>query len=227
MALPVQPYVFSQAGLDSGALTMLGSVAHLFSKPGEYRGAVLREGRNEAVFYLTVDAKNVAAQVNIDLAAIAEAPAPESGCGCGAAQTGGANRFAAGPKSYVIFHVAGGPGGYAVHMSLAGEGPQAKTFDSRQLGPGDLFAATLLRPGRYSVTNTAAGAKPVRGSIDVAYPTAGKTAYVPPPPVNVKCTSQAFEPAEVRVTATQGCLFTCEAPSRIVIELTKPADIPK
>ena len=33
--------IFTQIGLDSGALTQLGSVVHPVPEPGEYRGVVL------------------------------------------------------------------------------------------------------------------------------------------------------------------------------------------
>ena len=36
--------LFTQIGLDSGSLTMLGAVIHSFRKPGEYRGSVRTEG---------------------------------------------------------------------------------------------------------------------------------------------------------------------------------------
>ena len=46
--------LFTQIGLDSGSLTMLGSVIHQFAEAGEYRGTVRREAAGEAVFYISV-----------------------------------------------------------------------------------------------------------------------------------------------------------------------------
>ncbi len=69
-----------------------------------------------------------------------------------------------------------GAGGYAslrfkwegCYRSLRknGRGREAQRFGSRRLGAGDHFAVTLIRPGRYSVTNVHNG---TQGEIAVAY----------------------------------------------------------
>lgn len=210
--------IFTQTNLDSGALTILGSVLHTFSEPGAYRGVALRNGSAEATFALRVDPECAASQVNIDLSALANTG--PSGCGGGAGPA-----FAVHPKGYAVFHVGQGPGGYAVHLGIAGdEGPGPKAFDSRKLQPGDIFTATLLRPGTYRVTNAL---NKTHAEIVVSYPVVGKTAYKPGPAVSVECTGEGFAPKEIRLTPAQGQVFHCKAAAHLKIELVKADDGPK
>lgn len=225
MSAPAQPYLFSQIGLDSGALTMLGAIVHRFPEPGEYRGVVTGSDGEGSVFHLSVEKGRAAAQVNVDLAAVAARVSP-SPCHCGT-DHGGEPHYVAGTGSPVLFHVSGGRGGYAVHVSRSEERPQPKAFDSRVLRDGDLFAATILRPGLYAVVNRADEQGAARGSIEVVYPPIGKAPHRPPGPVGIRCTGRGFEPSTVRLSAMQGCLFTCERPARIRIELEKPFEPPE
>jgi hypothetical protein len=67
-------------------------------------------------------------------------PAPQS---AGAEQSGDRGQPTEG------LHVSGGRGDHAAAS------PQAKDFDSTALTDGDIFAATILRPGKYKVSNAA------------------------------------------------------------------------
>ncbi|HUK71647.1 MAG TPA: hypothetical protein VLW50_23250 [Streptosporangiaceae bacterium] len=224
MSAPVQPYLFSQIGLDSGALTMLGGIVHKFGDLGQYRGVVTDPGGGTTVFQLTVDEHQAAVPLNIDLAAVAGGSiAPQCQCPAG---HGGQPHFVIGRSALLVLHVSGGPGGYSVHVAPAAEEPQRPVFDTRRLDGGDLFAATVLRPGRYTVLNTLAKSRK-RSSLDVAIPQAGRSARRPDAPVQVVCARRGFEPPEIRLTAMQGCLFTCETPARIKIELDRPYDPPE
>jgi hypothetical protein len=218
------PYLFTQFGLDSGALTLLGQVVHQFDAPGEYRGTAVIADAPEATFYLTVEETSAATQVHVDLAALAEASAAASGCSCGKNHGGpSSGHFFVGAKGYALFHVSGGAGGHAVR--IVGAGKSEVEFDSTKLGKGDLFVATILRPGRYAVKNLLeAAAAP--GELDVAYPVGGATPYRPGEPARVACTRSGFRPANVALTAAQACVFSCEAPARIKIELIAALDPP-
>jgi hypothetical protein len=211
---------FAQIGLDSGALTMLGAVIHSFGEPGEYRGVVRRATEPEAAFYVSADKNSPVAQVNIDLATLAQ-PSNTSGKCCGPAE---ANRFVVNPKGHVLFHVSGGEGGYSVHLRKAEEATDTKIYDSRELGEGDVFSAIIIRPGTYSVTNLLNKAK---GEIRVSYPRLGKAAYHPPAPRIVGCTARAIEPNQIALSPGQGLNFQIKVRARIKIELVKPDDGPK
>lgn len=224
MTAPVQPYLFSQIGLDSGALTILGGIVHKFPDAGQYRGVVTGPDGDASVFQLTVDENGAALPLNLDLAAVAEGAA-SSQCQCSASH-GGLPHFVLGRLAQLVLHVSGGPGRYAVHVSPAAEEPQRPVFDSRRLNGGDLFAATILRPGRYTVVN-ALGDSGKGASLEVVVPVVGKSAHRPPPAAQVACNPGGFEPSEIHLSVMQGCVFACDTPARIRIELDQPYDPPE
>jgi hypothetical protein len=162
MKARINQLLFTQTSLDSGALTMLGAVIHSFSEPGRYRGTVLRGERPTARFSLAVDDDCAETQVNVDLATLK----PEE-------------QIQVNPRRFVVFHVSRGAGGYAVRVGrLSGEKEEA-VFDSRELRNGDTFAATLIRPGTYTVANVNNRA---RGQVVVAYPKVGVRRTAPQTP---------------------------------------------
>lgn len=168
--------VFTQTTLDSGALTMLGVVIHSFPEPGEYQGTASRGERDVGEFYLRVDKESGAMQVDVDLATLDQPSAEPCECKSGRHERG--RHYVVNPKGYAVFHVSRGLGGYAVRVGRVEQDSYAAVFDSREIGEGDLFAATLVRPGTYSVTNLKSGAK---GEIVVTYPPkVGKERYSPP-----------------------------------------------
>lgn len=234
MKMTFDQNLFTQVGLDSGSLTMLGGVTHRFLEAGQYRGVVYRGGESIGKFYINVDKNSPIAQANIDLAAFdTSLPAPASSatssagttCGCQGDGSKAENTFEVNPKGYAVFHVSAGAGGYAVRASKAAEDPrQQNQFDSRELKGEDIFSAVILRPGTYSASN-GLNAK-AKGKITVGYPKIGKTAYRPPSPAKVVCVESGFEPANLELQPGQAVLFQANAPSRITLELVKADDGP-
>ena len=100
--------------------------------------------------------------------------------------------------------------------------PKTRTpeFDSRRLDKGDVFAATILRPGAYAVRNEYGKA---RTELAVKYVTRGKERYRPGEPVMVKMGAQASRKS-MRLGPAQGVVFEITEPSRIHIDLTRPDD---
>lgn len=213
-------HMFTQIGLDSGALTILGAVVHNFPERGAYRGVVLRNDRIETTFYLMVDENSPASQVHIDLARLNDLPS--KAC-CTSDHPEPGPHFVVNPKGYAVFYVSSGAGGYAVHVGTIDAGPKPKSFDSRELREGDLFSATLLRPGKYVVTNVKTESKL---EIEVAYPRMGKTAYSPPDPIKIECTSDGIRAEHTKLRPAQGQLYHFKTPSRIIIDLVEPNDGP-
>jgi hypothetical protein len=232
MNLTFDQNLFTQVGLDSGSLTMLGSVVHSFQEPGEYRGSVHKADGGQAVFYITVDKNSPAAHVNIDLASLKEfSDTAEEEC-CDDEK---ANHFTVNPKGYAVFHVSAGTGGFSVHVRRTEEDPKEKVFNSQQLGEGDIFSAAILRPGTYSVSNRLANdtekgkekeKEKERARVVVSYPEMGKTAYRPPEPVRVQVGPRGLEPASINLKPAQGLVFDIKTSARIVIELVKADDGP-
>lgn len=213
----INRHLFTQTSLDSGSLTMLGAVIHNFPEPGEYIGTILWKEEAVGNFRLTVDEKCPDMQVNIDLPTLHRPISEEC-------KSELMKHFIVNPTGYVLFHASHGAGGYAVRVGRLSEERKEKLFESRELKAGDLFAATLIRPGTYSITNVITRA---RGEIVVAYPKIGEVPYRPPKPVSIECTEKEFEPDKIKIEAAQGQVYRIRMPSRIRIELVKPDDGPE
>lgn len=230
MKMTFDKNLFTQVGLDSAALTMLGGVTHRFLEPGQYRGVVYQGKEILGGFYINVDKNSAVAQANIDLTAFGSSPAsPAANSGdtcCGCQDDGGQAlaKFDLNPKGYAVFHVSAGAGGYAVRVGKAAEDPKEQNqFDSRELKGDDIFSAVILRPGTYSVANVLGKGK---GEVTVSYPKIGKTPYRPPAPVKVEFSDRGCEPGKVELQPGQAVLFHCKVPSRIKLELLKADDGP-
>ena len=214
--LDIDPNLFAQSGLDSGALTILGAVVHRPGEPGEYRGTVRRGKDIERVFYLSVDPDSPVAAADIDLARLADPRARgDAGCCC---PTADETRFSVNPRGYALFRVSGGKGGYSVNLRRADPREDTPVFNSTLLDDGQIFSARILRPGRYRVANTHGHA---RAALTVARPPAPFSGYRPPEPLRVTVTEAGFEPQRIDLHPAQGLIFECRTPSRIVIALER------
>lgn len=121
---------------------------------------------------------------------------------------------------YLAFTAPAGAIRQRVSVTSAGGGEE---FDSRRLGQGDIFAVTLMRPGRYSVVNALGGA---RAEARVTYPEVGSSPYRPPDPATVECRADGFSDASVTLAPAQGLVFHLETDARIQIKLVEPDDGP-
>ena len=211
--------VFTQIGLDSSAITLLGTVVHRFAEPGSYRGTVRSGGLPEATFYVSVDPTCAVAELRVDLAKLAGDGSTKESCCAGEAP---ALHFVVHPRGYAVFHVSSGSGGYSVNVRRADENPEVKAYDTRILQPDDIFAGVLLRPGTYSIRNllTDASAEAV-----VVVPVTGRAAYRPPPPVTIEV-GRTIEPRQVPLQPAQGFSMQVKEQAHIRIELVKPDDGP-
>ncbi len=229
MNLTFDRNLFTQIGLDSGSLTMLGTIVHSFSQAGEYR-CVVHEGEHvRAVFIVGSDNGSANAQVHIDLASLVPGRKPSHPDGCPSCKEEPAPghmppRFVVNPRGYAVFHVSRGAGGYYVHARRTDAPQDDKGYDSRSMVEGDLFSAIVLRPGTYSIANSLSAAK---GELVVTYPVRGETKYPPPAPSRVVSSARAFEPARLQVAPGQGVIFENRVPARIRIKLEKADDGPK
>ena len=212
----IMHHLFTHHDLDSGALTMLGPVVHQFNEPGNYRGDVFWNDQHAGRFTLCVQEACPATQVDIDLSKL---PA-DADCGCDGSA---GSAFVVRLRGYAVFHVSSALGGYAVTISSTGEKP-VRVFDSRELAPGDIFAASMLRPGRYSLTNTITKAK---GEIVVAYPKTGGRPSGELDPITIECGEKEFKPARIVLQTAQGQVYHIKARARLVIELVEADDGPQ
>jgi hypothetical protein len=218
------PFAINQQWLnvtsfDSGAPSQGAAVVHRFGSPGEYRVTFLAGEASLAQTLLAVTHQTPSkaaapGHVTLDLTKVAYPPT------LGAA-TSQREHVVVSPDGYVSFTNSGKPTPFAVVVHPMGE--KSPAFDTRRLGPGDLFAVTLIRPGEYRVRNELEKAE---GRIRVAYPVVGDRPYRPPEPLSVECGGQGFRPAQIDVKPAQGLIFQVQTVARIRIDLTHPDDGP-
>lgn len=103
-------------------------------------------------------------------------------------------------------------------------GTEVDEFDSRRLGPGDVYGLTLVRPGVYSVRNALGDGG---GRIVVDYPVIGSRPYRPGEPLRVSSTQDGLVPKEIRIGPGQGVVFDIETDTRLSIDLVEPDDGPE
>ena len=223
----LDPNLYTQIGLDSGSLTMLGTIVHQLGEPGEYRGALHLGADVKAVFFITADSNSPVAQVTVDLAGLEKQQAggvPEAPEACCNAGSKDGKQYAVNPRGYVLFHVSGGEGGYYVHLRRIDAAESDKGYDTRTLKDGDVFTAMILRPGTYSIVNALTKA---RTEAVVHYPKIGDKAYEVPAPLRIDCTAKGFDhQGRIDLGVGQGMIFRASATSRIEIRLEKPDDGP-
>jgi len=234
--------LFSHVDADSGLLSGLSAVVHTFDEVGSFHLGILEHNEQVATSLLEVqhaeppagesDAAPVARGHHADLASLRRP------------RVGAQKRMTVDRGAPVLFDAASGEAPHAVVVRRAATAPAGlvgqplgagaadqvelapgpAAFDSRALGPGDIFSTVLLRPGTYALANTlGAGA----GIITVDYPviTPG-VPYRPPGPVTIECNDDGFAPAQVGLKPCQGVVVHINTRARITVTLTAADDGP-
>lgn len=222
-----------QTSFDSGMPSGLGVVIHKFERPGQYEIALLRDDRVVQRMPLVVaeEVTGEEASQRRQTSSGWEAEAPSSHVSMEMSQAALARPTSETARPYTVraggymsFTAARHEDASAVVARSQQEGEREELFDSRRLDEGDMFAVTMIRPGRYDLRNTETEA---RGQITVAYPTVGDEPYRPPGPVAVDCTDQGFSMSDIDLMPAQGIIFRVRTPSRIQIDLVEPDDGPQ
>ncbi len=202
--------VFQQIGVDSGALGLLSSSVHRFDRPGTFAGTAYVDGVARGEYDLVVEEGGPAA-AQIDLSAFGARRARRGDGCCDDGPDRPTYHVAVG--GYVCFCVTSGAERWATVVGDPRE--RAAEFDSRRLEAGDMFAASVLRPGRYSVRNSFG-----KGRTELVVPPVrrGKEPYRPAEPVRTRMGEVAGRKS-LRLGQAQGVVFTVAGPTRIVIDL--------
>jgi len=209
--------LFTQIGLDSGSLGVLGSIVHPLIEKGDYRGTVIKDGRDTSDFTITVN-ENGKPDLSIDLATISTNQVNTEDC-CKPCETRD-QQFSVRPGGHVVFYASKGSQSYAAQLSQVNEKKQL--FNSQLIGKDDLFAASILRPGKYKVT---VNEKYEVGSLIVTYPPVNvKKAYIPDDPLKIEISEKTMSPEQAKIGPAQGLIFYPESDMRIVIKLIEPDD---
>jgi hypothetical protein len=149
-------------------------------------------------------------QLDIDLAA-ARSLTAKADCNCTQMTAG---LLTVSPKGYVLFFASKGTGGYAVTVGDARE-KERPVFDSQNLTTNDLFVLSLLEPTAYHMRNSLGTAK---GEILITFSPKDGPRLKSLKTEMVEVGKEKFNPAQVRLTATQGLVFRVTDSARIVIE---------
>ena len=213
-----------QSKVDSGALSGPSVVAHRFDQAGDYVVRVLKRARPSHAVRLTVGkrARKDAAGTHLNVTRAASA------------EKALAKGIRASHKEYVLFKApSDAPHAVVVHATGAAEAGDLKPdipaetaeFDSRRLGPGDVFSTILFRPGAYVLKNKLSKAA---GTIAVSYPViTPRVPYKVPGPVRIKCGRDGFRPATIKMKPAQGLVITMvDTEARITIVLESPDEGP-
>ena len=209
--------VFHQIGVDSAALGLLSSSVHRFGSPGRYAGTVYVGDDVRGEYDVVVDDDGRPA-TQIDLSTYGPARRRGAGACCGTGDDRPRPTYHVAVGGYVSFYVGSGTERWATVVGDPREkGPE---FDSRRLLEGDLFAASVLRPGRYVVRNTLG-----EGRTELVVPAVhpGKEPYRPADPIHTRMATFAGR-ASIRLGQAQGLVFTVSEPARVLIELDEAFD---
>lgn len=237
MPVRINRNFLEQTGFDSGIPVGLGMVIHQFREPGEYEVAFERDEQVLERVPLVVAAEPAGEAQASYPPPPRSAPEVEQPPQQVTIEVGQARRAVLAPPlgeleqpylvradGYVAFTARDKADSAAIVVRRRDVDGKDKSFDSRRLDSGDIFAVTLVRPGAYSLRNVLAGAE---GRIRVAYPQVGKERYHPPPPIQVTCGREGFGISAIDLQPAQGIVFRIETPSRIQIELVEPDDGPQ
>jgi hypothetical protein len=199
--------IFAQRVWDSGALTVLATLVHVFDDAGDYEIFVRR---GEAIVHratLAVGRDGAPRQLDLDLATL---EGDDTRCGCE-----GGDGYAISEPGLVSFHVSRGTGAYSVRVQRRTERHKEWVLDSAETIPeGDLFAVVLVRPGAYTVADKVSGAE---ARISVELPRGERYRMDKPAMIELQ---KGFEPSELHVLAGRAVVFRCHNRARIGIELT-------
>ena len=192
---------------DSGSLGLMAMVIHQFSEPGHHSVIITKDKRIIAERTFLVDEKSEQMQLNIDLAQ----PYHKDDCKC--KHKDKLDRVSA--KGYTLFYASAGKG-YSVTVTN-NEGK--KIFDNAKLTDGDLFAVTLLEPGKYLMENKAGR---VKGEIEVKGVEPKMYQKIKSlETIHVEVTPKGFDPRVVHAFSSQGIVFRVHGQARIFIDKEK------
>ena len=204
--------LFVRRPLDSAELPALTALFHRFSEPGDYQVLLRRGDSLLRRFAVRVVEEGGMPEVNLDLAG---APPESNDCA--------PEQYTLQPGGLMGFYASKGVGQYSIAISPLGRvgkktGGEAEAkpaiLDSRKAIPaGDLFSATLVREGRYRVTNLEG-----RGEawIEVRLPKGER--YPMAHAELVEYGRDGFKPEKVALLAGQSVVFQCSLPARLRIE---------
>jgi hypothetical protein len=200
--------LFMRRPLQATSLTTLTTLIHRFQAADIYELFIRRDG--SLIHRAPVQVVDGGVfQINIDMAGSFD------------------ERYTIAPTGALGFYVSSGEARYSVTIDrIVGKERKVVLDSSTGVPAGDLFAVTLVRPGRYRVTDAA---NKIDGVISVEVPAAPaprKAAAASKPrerfrsdvPTSVQIGRGEIKPKEVRILAGQTVVFDCTIAANLRIE---------
>ncbi len=210
--------VLTQTNYDSGSLGGLASVVHPVTEAGQHPLTILQAEKAVQTLVLTVQS------IPKDTGAVAAAAGAVKDAAAANVPAALQIDLSVAASGYTMFHAPAGTSGFAAQLHAPGAADKPPVFDSRQLGNGDVFATTMFRPGRYTVTNKVNNAQ---AQLRVSYPVISSTPYSPPDAFEVQLDQNGFQPNDIQLKPAQGIVFhISNTQARITIDLVEPDDGP-
>lgn len=203
---------------DSGSLGMLTMVIHQFNTEGHYLAIIMKKGHAVTNIDFYVDKKSDVMQLDIDLAQVVQSVVVRTK-NCSHQSELKAIRVVS-PKGYVLFHASSGDG-YSV---LVSNGNGKAIFDSTKLGDGDLFAASLLEPTNYLITNMLGSAK---GEIVVSLTSKAAQRIRALETCYIDISEKSIDSKRIELTSSQGLVFRIKGLARILIKKKSSSKVKK
>jgi hypothetical protein len=214
----MKPYInkaaLNKTAFSSKEISILSYLVHPIQKEGNYQGTIYRGKEVIDRFKLVCHKRGEEKQVNIDL----------SGFNLRNPASYGEKTFTLGEDGSVVFFDSKNDHSMGVKLELLRKGKEkAEGFDTAELGKGDLYATTFLRPGLYKARFS--NSRQLL-EVDVIYPekpdlTQRRKAQEP---VSVDVTEKGFSRKRARLYPGQGLVFQMKANGTVDVQLEKATE---
>lgn len=179
--------------IDSGRISVLGSVAHKIEDPGEYELVIIQDGNSRSVpMSIQDNFENIDVHVDlsIDLPPTIEAKTNE----------------------YIVFYTTQSSG-YEVNITKNnGEVNPVIIFDSKELVKGDYFMVRLFADGQYLVKNVLNNTEATMNVNKLE-----ETSIEETDKTEIKCNDNGFDPSLIDTLQSKIQLYEINTKSRIKI----------
>ena len=206
--------LFKQSVFDSAKISATSSVVHQFCSDGEYSGTILQGNRVVGAFRFRVDNESDLMSYHFDLAALSASQKRDDkgDCCCNEPEKGIPTLSS---KGYALFFASRGSN-YSVQVQAV-DGKE--NYNSTVLEKNDLFALSLIEPVKYSLNNKQSGAA---GEIEVTFTKKDASRIRNLETIYVDVENEQFNPANIKLVATQGLVFRIKEKSQIIIQKLGP-----
>ncbi|MTH15798.1 hypothetical protein [Flavobacterium sp. LC2016-01] len=205
--------IFKLKEFKSHTPNILGSIIHPVQEEGTYSGELYIAGQlfRRILITCTNDASDT--QLNIDFTEHHAASRSKDN---------GIPEYRLKTEGYIVLYTSMELADFNFKLHQKVQEKSKSVFYSKALGPGDIYAVSLLEPGTYAAQNTAAKSKM---KIVVKLPDTKKSMPLPTPePVTIKVSANGFSEKEINIISTQGIVFALETKTDVLINFEDSND---